>query len=467
MEPQIIRRISFASNIVGDVDPDWGRVVGPIGAGMTVNQTGGNLVITAGQTPRSETIIRADDVVTGGVRVRARSTLSGRIADNSFFVELVDVVGDNLAYNIVSATQVDVWLPERFDLSSRNIGQSMTLCGFSGTGTFLSGRYPIAAVNGNVASFTVSGFAVGAGTVSAVGWSFYRLTYDGTTATSAKFDTGRCGYSTGDSSVTINTTASPGHLAVMTGNDTQAAFHDQTVASVSNALTLRSGRVENVPDDQTLRLQVRIANGATAPTADTTWTIGFLAEAQYSAQDVLVQDIRPYTPTFSLPVTLQGTQTTQGNGTQGGAAGNFTPIGGEARTTNPTAVTNGQHVRAQATTIGVLVTRPYAVPDVEWNTSTPAGGITTGADQQIQAAAGVGLRRYVTSATIQNNSATAGLYELKEGVNVIWRMVLPANYPPTTHNFTTPKKTTANAALNHQAATGMIVVGTFDGYTAP
>jgi hypothetical protein len=172
--PQHIDRIGFTKVVAGGVDPEWGAVVGSVGTGMAVNQTGGNLVITSGTTARSETIIRSTVGYEDGIRLRARLTLSQRIANNNFFVEMVDVIGDGLAYSIGSATAITVTMPTGlFDAS--NVGQSMYLGLFSGTGTFLSGRYPIVSVSGDDVTFTVSGFAAGTGTCSAFGWNYYQL----------------------------------------------------------------------------------------------------------------------------------------------------------------------------------------------------------------------------------------------------------------------------------------------------
>jgi hypothetical protein len=301
--PMHVSRIGFTKVLAG-VDTDWGSIL-VTGTGMAVNQTGGNLVITSGTTARAETIIRSLADWKGGIRLRARTTLSQRIVNNNFFVELVDVIGDGLAYTITSATNVDVTFTGSHGFTAQNIGQSMYLGAFAGTGTFLSGRYPIAAVSGNVISFTVSAFAAGSGTVSAFGWNYYQLQYQGTTATAVNFDTQRNGWASGATAATISTTASPGHLAVITGNDLSATLADQLVASSTTiAQTVRSTRAENVPDDVTLRLQIRIANGSTAPASTTTWTIGLISISNFANQDVVLQDVRPMTNAQGLPVEI-------------------------------------------------------------------------------------------------------------------------------------------------------------------
>ena len=291
--PQDIDRIGFTKALSNSVDSDWGTIVSGIGSGMDVDQTGGNLVITTGTTARSETIIRSTESWIGGLRLRARSILSNRIINTNFFVELVDVIGDGLAYTISSATAMTVTFPSGHGFTSENVGQSMYVGLFSGTGTFLSGRYPIASVSGDNITFTVSGFAAGTGTCSAFGWNYYQLHYTGTTATNANFDTQRNGWATGATNATINTTASPGHLAIITGNDLIATFADQLVASATTIQqTVRANRNENIPDDKNLRLQIRIANGSTAPASSITWTIGLISVSHYANTDVAIQDVK-------------------------------------------------------------------------------------------------------------------------------------------------------------------------------
>lgn len=348
--PQRVARIGFTKNVTSNVDSEWGALVGSIGTGMGVNQTGGNLVITSGTTARSETIIRSTQSWEGGIRMRVRSTLSQRIANNNFFAELVDVIGDGLTYSIGSATAITVTIPSN-PFTSDNVGQSMYIGGFSGTGTFLSGRYPIASVSGNDVTFTVSAFAVGTGTCSLFGWNYYQLLYQGTTATQAAFDTQRKGYASGATTATINTTASPGHLAVITGNDLAATFADQLVASVAGTIqqSIRSTRAENVPDDYPLRMQIRVVNGSTAPASTTTWTIGFVSVSNYANQDITIQDVRPMGVASAMPMELLRSVSL--------AVSSSTPVTPTVTngTINSAASTNATLIKATAGTLWSIV----------------------------------------------------------------------------------------------------------------
>lgn len=301
--PAVLDRISFAKAIPNNVDSDWG-MLHKLGAGMTVNQTGGNLVITSGTTINSETIIRGNDSFVGGVRLRAKVTISQRIANQSFFVELVDVVGNDLPVTIDSATAVTVTMPAG-KFSSVNIGQSMYLGAYAGTGVFIPGRYAISAVNGNAVTFTVAGFTVGAGTTCAFGWSYYHLLYDGVSATATKFDTQRLGWANGDLAITVNTTAT-GHVVGFTASDTQAGVFD---AAVNSTTSNRGNRTENVPDDIPLLVQVRVVNGSVAPASTTSLTVGFIAVDNYAALDATIQDLRMTTSISPLLVNINNSPT--------------------------------------------------------------------------------------------------------------------------------------------------------------
>jgi len=462
--PQSVDRISFAKAVSGGIDTDWGAIVGSIGSGMAVNQTGGNLVVTTGTTARSETIIRSAKEYEGGIRLRARSALSQRIVNQNFFVELVDVVGDGLAYAISSATVMVVTFTGSHGFTSANVGQSMYLGGFSGTGTFLSGRYVIASVSGNDITFTVSGFAVGTGTCSAFGWNYYQLQYQGTTATAVNYDTQRKGYATGATAATINTTASQGHLAIVTGNDMVSTFADQLVATGTTIKqTIRATRDENVPDDATLRLQIRIANGSTAPASTTTWTLGMVAVSNYANQDVSIQDVRPMGVENGLPVEILRTVSTAVTGTvtatiaagastiakaedAAHASGNVGIMSLGVRYESLTApCAANDYGFVQVDDLGKTVTMPYA-PTVNHIQGTTAA-ITNTSDTAVITAGAAGVRNYITSITVANSSAVASVVELKDGSTVIWRGYAPATNQISI-NFPTPLKGTYATAIN-------------------
>jgi hypothetical protein len=149
-------------------------------------------------------------------------------------------------------------------------------------------------------------------------------------------------------------------------------------------------------------------------------------------------------------------------------AGNPVRIAARALTAAYTSVATGDVADLVATLQGVLVTRPWQIPELEWSYASAAGGVVNTTDVVLSAAAGAGLRRYVTSMQLSNNSAVATEIVLKDGATVIWRGHLPANAPMAEIIFTNPIKTTANAALNFACiTTGAAVYVNAQGYTAP
>lgn len=137
-----------------------------------------------------------------------------------------------------------------------------------------------------------------------------------------------------------------------------------------------------------------------------------------------------------------------------------------AKTSNPTAVTDGQQVRPLATLLGAMVVRPYSIPEADWK----SGPITlTASNQVLAAAAGAGIKNYATWCVLTCNASwTANTVQVQDGTTVIFEIDLPAGAGVYQFPFPSPLATSANAALNIKA-TGS-VTGTckanFGGYAA-
>lgn len=334
-------RCGFAKVVANNVDNDY-FTLKQTGSGQTVNQSAGSLVLTTGTTAYSETVIRSVIPFSKSIILKEATTLSQRIAQNNFFIELVDVIGDGLAMTINSATSVTVTIPSN-PFTSANVGQYMYM-GMISVGSCLGGRYVIASVAGNDVTFTVSGFpSSGTGTCSLFGWNHYHILYESTTATNAKFDAQRDGWNSGDTTATISTTAST-HVGVISINKNVSAFLDQTNASGTGVeLTQRASRVRNTPDDDTLLyLQIRSLNGSTNPAGTTTWTLGFIEVENFNASPVYIADVTPQSANMGLPVkviAVSGTQTVTG-GVAIDAAVSGSPVlaGGRASYATPSAM---------------------------------------------------------------------------------------------------------------------------------
>jgi hypothetical protein len=305
--PAQVSRYGFNQIFASSPDPaNWNLI--KAGSGQTVSQANSALVLAAGTTANAETIIRGLTTFQGALRMRLRSFLSQRIANQQFIAELTDVIGDALAITINSATSVSVTIPNN-PFTSASVGQSMFLGGYTGTGTFIPGRYTIASVSGNVVTFTVAGFAAGSGTCSVFGWNYHHVIYDGTSLTNAKWDTQRKGWNTGDTTITSQSSASPGHLMALYQNDLEASVMDALISSQTGVqFSTRGSRMENVPDDIPMYLQIRVVNGSTAPASATSWTIGQVSVTNWAPQDVVLQEIRPMHPMSPLPVQFAATQ---------------------------------------------------------------------------------------------------------------------------------------------------------------
>jgi hypothetical protein len=149
-------------------------------------------------------------------------------------------------------------------------------------------------------------------------------------------------------------------------------------------------------------------------------------------------------------------------------AGNPVRVAARALNSAYTTVALNDVADLIATLQGVLITRPWQIPELEWSFASAAGGVVNTTDVALAAAAGVGLRRYVCSMQLSNNSAVATEVVLKDGATIIWRGHLPANAPMAEIIFENPLRTTANTALNFACiTTGAAVYVNAQGYIAP
>lgn len=131
-------------------------------------------------------------------------------------------------------------------------------------------------------------------------------------------------------------------------------------------------------------------------------------------------------------------------------SGNPVLIGCEARATAPTAVGDGDVVRALATLLGKRVVLPYAIPSDSWSYAAVAGGITNTTEVTIKAAAGAGIRNYVTHIDLSNESATTATeVVIKDGAGgtVMWRGYARTSGNSNDYFFDPPLRFTANTAV--------------------
>ena len=279
-----------------------------VGTGVTYNQGSGSLNILSGTTTNAEFLAKSIQSFSGSMRLRFSAILSQRIANNNFAILLADSISDNAAYNIINATTVDITVPSHgFDATM--IGQFALLGGITGAAG-VPGRYAIASIpDSNTIRFTVSGWpASGTGTLCLFGRNYIRNLFTSTTATNVAVDAQRNGWAAGDTTATINTTASPGVVIAneLTGRD--VFFSDGLRAtSTTPAFTTRASRYENIPD-QSVELFVFIwsFNGTVAPASTTTLTLGHIAVESFPNNPVYIQGFRTQGAANAIPATIQG-----------------------------------------------------------------------------------------------------------------------------------------------------------------
>lgn len=281
------------------------------GAGMAVSQSGGNLVVTTGTTANSETVFRSVETFRGAMLSRYQLMLSQRIINQVFRFEMADLVGDGLTYTINSTTSVTVDIPSN-PYTAADVGKSLRLAVLSSVG--IPGRYAIASVSGSSVTFTVSAWpASGGGTLTLYGHNWMAAEYSGTTATNTFIDAQRRGWASGNTTATINTTASPGHVGQIAFDVMSMGYADSLAASNTGfQWTPRASRITNIPDeDVPLYMFVVIQNGSTAPASTTTATIGFLSVEDQPRNKVRVSGADPATSNPTPVQVIGGTLSTQ------------------------------------------------------------------------------------------------------------------------------------------------------------
>ena len=323
------------------------------GAGMAVNQSGGNLVITTGTTANSETVLRSNLTFKGSLLARYKAILSQRIANQTFRFELADLIGTGLAYTINSATSVTVTFPTTNPFAANSVGQFVRLSTITGAAG-IPGRYAIASVSGLTVKFTVAGWpASGSGVLTLYGHNWLANEYSGTTATNSSFDCQRRGWASGNTTATISTTAGNGHIGQIAFDVLAASYSDALVASNTvYQWSNRATRLENIPDeDVSLHFFMVVQNGSTAPASTTTMTVGFLQVEDQGRNKVRITSSDPV-GSHPQPVQIMGgTTAVTGTVTATVTGGTILPVTPTTTFTNSLATTNALLIKSAAGTL--------------------------------------------------------------------------------------------------------------------
>lgn len=226
---------------------------------------------------------------------------------------------------------------------------------------------------------------------------------------------------------------------------------------------------------------ISIDDGAGSLTVDGTVT------ANLAAGTNNIGDVDVLTVPAPLNVTGNGTaasalRVTMANDSQGvvavagqvahdsPATGNPVTVAAEARNADITAVANGDVVRLVTTLLGKIVTYPWALPGSTWNYAAASGGITTTTGVTAKAAAGAGIRNYVTTIQVINGHAsTDSDVQIRDGASgtVLWRGFAKSGGGGVSAKCDPPLRGTANTLIEVACGTsGAAVYVNLQGYSS-
>jgi hypothetical protein len=145
-------------------------------------------------------------------------------------------------------------------------------------------------------------------------------------------------------------------------------------------------------------------------------------------------------------------------------AGNPLKMGAQARSTDPTAVASADRTNLIADLVGKLITLPYSIPENFIQGATAS--MTATSRTAVLAAAGAGVRNFVTTIVVMNSHASVGTEVVfEDGTTELFRVYVPplTTLPPIT--FPVPIRGSANTAFNAtNGTTGSAVRVTAVGY---
>lgn len=497
--PQNTWRTSFAKTISANgVDTQFFNLL-QTGSGQAVSQSGSNLNFFGGTSANSESVVRSVNQWSDSWMLRYGLVASSRIINTNLIIELVDVIGDNLACSITNTTTIVVTIPNN-PFTSLNIGQGITVGMIVGAAG-IPMRGVIASVSGNAVTLTVAGWpASGSCTVSLFGWNYHQLIYTGATATNCTYDAQRFGWNSGTTTATINTTASPGHFGQLYNDDGYATFGDGLLASnVGYQVTQRASRMQNIPSTDTqLYLQIRCLNGTTNPASSIVWNLQFVSMEEFAPVPVVLQGTKQtglgagvqVANTVTVTATNLQSNMAQVGGTNtvaGGLAGTLAvggmiahdsamtltykpvAVGGVVKTTQfATTLVDNDAVFAAYAANGAATNKPFSVPDLDWVYAATAA-TTTSANITLKAAT-ASYRSFVTGLQYQNTNSTPTEIIVKDSSAVVmWRGYAPASMTaPANIMYQTPLKTSVVSAdiLANCVTSGASVYFNAQGYTA-
>ncbi|NDC94975.1 hypothetical protein EB077_06700 [bacterium] len=407
-------QVKFRENFAGTLSTLWDTT---LGTGATATASSGTLTFASGTTASNTATVVSKQLFTIPVKLAFSLSLSQRIANQTFYVELVSVDPTTLL-----------------------------------------------ADDKNVAA-----------------WRF-----DGTTATNAIYEVTNGGLTRlSSSAVTITTTATSSLFEIEPFVD-ETWFH-QNALDVTTSRT-GSWRRQSQSPDPTLfyRVRLRWVNGATPPASSTNAVFTFVSVSDNTEITAEITGGRGGTSAGqAVPVVLTGaaasstaigTVTVSGMTVAEDAATTASPVitGGVVRAASapPTTFAAGDAVRHTMTTSGALVAKPFSVPEGDFTFTTGSTPVTSTGNQSVQAAAGAGLRRYVTSMQLSNTGSAVVDLNVRDASGIgtiLWSGRLQATGNPIDIQFPIPLRTAQNSALfiEYTVTAGGSGTVNIQGFTAP
>ena len=153
-------------------------------------------------------------------------------------------------------------------------------------------------------------------------------------------------------------------------------------------------------------------------------------------------------------------------------SGNPVKVGAIAKSADITAVADADRVHLVASLLGKLLTLPYATPAKTWSYAAAAGGLVTTTGVTAKAAAGVGIRNYITRVQAINSHQTTGTeVVVRDGAAgaVLWRGWAQAAGGGCAAVFDPPLRGTANTLVEIAEITATATAGvllSLQGYEA-
>ncbi|HWH69182.1 MAG TPA: hypothetical protein VNT26_07340 [Candidatus Sulfotelmatobacter sp.] len=287
-----------------------------------------------------------------------------------------------------------------------------------------------------------------------------------------------------------NAIAGTGNVIRLTATAHGCSTSDKVWVECLNGITNNGAMVRGfytvtVVDVNTLELQGTTFSGAyvtgtgrifraVAPATNTNVLFQFASCMDYTELTAEVTASRgSASAAQALPIYAAGgsvTATAAGQTAHDGViSGSPVRIGARAITSNYAAVASGDAADLISTLVGALITKPYAIPELDWSYGSSTAVINT-SDVALKAAGAAGIRNYLTGLQLMNSNATGTAVVVKDGAStVIWAGYLPANMTaPLVVQFATPLKGTAATAMNFAClTTAAAVYVSAQGYQAP